>query len=52
MNLNNLNLVELNAQEQQEVVGGSWLSRQWDAVKSYLAEAYYEYIENQSLSKE
>lgn len=42
--------MELNAQEQQEVVGGSWLSRQWDAAKAYLAKAYYKYIENQSLS--
>ncbi|WP_229335567.1 hypothetical protein [Flavobacterium sp. ALJ2] len=46
MNLDNLNLVELNAQEVQEVEGGNWieflyeLADHWGDVKKGFKEGY------------
>jgi hypothetical protein len=48
MNLDNLNLVELNAQEVQEVDGGFWvevlvgtLIDQWGSFKQGLSDGYH-----------
>lgn len=43
MNLENSNLVELSASEKAEIIGGSWLSRQWDSVKAYFEKLAWEY---------
>lgn len=53
MNLQNLNLVELNAQEVQEVDGGGWiadaqkaledLDKNWDNLKTRFMNGYNSY---------
>ncbi|MDV3663256.1 hypothetical protein CMU51_04205 [Elizabethkingia anophelis] len=45
MDLKKLNLVELSAQEMQDVTGGSFFGRVWNWIKEHLALKIFDYGE-------